>query len=453
MAGSTITCRTKFDDRIAGNAEALAIANDLSITNVEAADRIMALGIPCSNSALDRYRKRLLRNGTTGDGSVNPAVPMAAESTDRRKTLGAIADLLDRNGIDLSEIGRVHRVNVWQGFYKDDEGEAHVVDMTGIQISPSWDDGPAWPVVQQAAPTKVVPTRAKRPARKFCTAVILPDPQIGFRRDSLTGELDPFHDERAMDVALQITAALRPDEIVNLGDLLDFAEFSRFEIEPAFQQTTQPTLDRAHRFLAEQRAIAPEAKIRLLEGNHDRRLAKQIVANAKAAFGLRRAESPAEWPVMSVPYLLRLDDLDVEYVEGYPAGIAWINDRIACVHGERLKVERVVDDERVSIIQGHIHRIERQHKTRRSRYGPRHTLAASPGCLCRIDGAVPSTKGSTDSFGKAIMRPEDWQQGLAVVTYLPGDAPFHVELVPIHDGVAIFRGDDFAAKQLEEIQR
>lgn len=445
MPAKAINCRTKFDDKIADNPQAVAVANDRNVDTVEAARQIHALGIPCSSEAVRRYRRRKrdadLTGGTDADGS-------------KMQRLGAIADLLQRNGIDVEDIGRVDKVNVWQGFYKDDEGHAHTVDMSGITLHPHWADGPKWPVVQPAAPTVIRPTKAKRPARgKYRTAVILPDPQIGFRRDLLTGDLDPFHDETAMDVALQITASLRPDEIVNLGDLLDFAEFSRFEIEPGFALTTQPTIDRSHRFLAEQRAIAPEARIRLLEGNHDRRAAKQIIANAKAAFGLRRAECPDEWPVMSIPYLLRLADLGVEYVEGYPAGIAWINERIACVHGERLKVERVVDDERVSIIQGHIHRIERQHKTRRAFHGPRHTLAASPGCLCRIDGAVPSTKGSTDSNGRAIMRPEDWQQGLAVVTFLPGDAPFTVELVPIHEGVAIFRGQEFAAKQHEEFSR
>lgn len=33
---------------------------------------------------------------------------------DKRKVLGQIADLLERNGIDVEDIGKVHRVNVWQ---------------------------------------------------------------------------------------------------------------------------------------------------------------------------------------------------------------------------------------------------------------------------------------------------------------------------------------------------
>lgn len=365
-----------------------------------------------------------------------------------KHALGKIQDLLERNGIDLDDVGAVHKVNVWQGFMKGEDGEPQVVDLAGIQLSPKWAEGPAWPLVQPAKPTRITPLRrgSVRDETSWRTGVILPDPQIGFWRDTDTGELDPFHDEKAMAVATRIVRDADPDLIVLLGDVLDLAEFSRFEQEPSFAMTTQASLDRTHLWLAELRANAPRARIVYIEGNHDRRLRKAIVANAKAAFGLRQAAStPATWPVMSIPHLLRLDELDVEYVEAYPAGTFWINDNLACVHGERLKVSQVVDEERHSVIQGHVHRIALQHKTRRVRGGAKSMLAATPGCLCRIDGAVPSTKGSTDSFGKPIYRPEDWQQGIGVVTYEEGDGRFHLEIVPIHDGTAVWRGREVAA--------
>lgn len=430
-----------LESRVRGNPDAIAVVNDLTLGNTAAARKLADLGIATSENAVRRLRRQEW-DLSPQDVPEDDTVAFSAA----RERLGKIADLLERNGIDVEDVGRVHKVNVWQGFYKDEEGNAQVVDMSGITLSPTWEEGPKWPVVQPAKPTIIRPvTSTRRKKTEFQTAVVLPDPQIGYRRDLVTGELDPFHDERAIDIALQVVRSIRPDLIVNLGDTLDFAEFSRFQQDPGFALTTQHTVDRGHRYFAQQRACAPEAEIRAMEGNHDRRLEKVIINNAKAAFGLRRAECPDEWPVMSVPNLLRLDDLDVEYIEGYPAGITWINDRLACVHGERLKVERVVDDERVSVIQGHIHRIELQHKTRRSRYGARHTLAASPGCLCRIDGAVPSTKGSTDSNGRAIMRPEDWQQGLAVVSYVPGDGPFKLDFVEIFDGMAIFRDHVFTS--------
>lgn len=380
----------------------------------------------------------------------------AQSATGPRGALGQLAELCERSGIDLSEIERVDKLELgeWDMGSKNADGEPEVTRLTTsrIVLTPKFAAGPAWPVVQPAPPVVVQPAPARKKAKRsseWRTAVILPDPQIGFRRDLDAPErLDPFHDEAAINVALQVVADVEPDLIINLGDLLDLQEFSRFEIEPGFALTTQPSIYRAQGFLCAQRAAAPNAEIRLMEGNHDARLPRQIVANAKAAFSLKRA--PDEWPVLSVPNLLRLDDFGVEYVAGYPAGITWVNDRLACVHGSKVRssgssAAAVIDDERVSVIFGHIHRIELQHKTRRTRNGGRSSLAASPGCLCRIDGAVPSTKGATDPHGRAVAAVENWQHGLAVVTYKDGDAPFSLELVPIHAGATIFRGTPIEA--------
>lgn len=368
--------------------------------------------------------------------------------------LGKIADLLARSGITPEDVGKVQAVKLseWQSLTKDADGEAQIHDLAGasIVLTPHWADGPEWPVVQPAAPTVI--RAGKVAARKVATpdgwqtALILPDVQFGYLRDVDTGELIPFHDEAALEVVLQAVRLVRPDLVVFLGDLLDLPEWSRFDQEPEFAYTTQATLDTCHLYLAKVRAEVPDARIVILEGNHDRRIAKSILANAKAALRLRPAATPPDhWPVLSVPALLRLDDLGCEYVGGFPAGIFWISERLACVHGEKVRsnastAAAVVDDERVSVIFGHVHRIEQRYKTRRTFHGARSNFAATPGCLCRIDGTVPSTKGSTDPFGKPISRPEDWQQGFAMVTFQPGDGPFALEQVFINDGTALFRG-------------
>jgi hypothetical protein len=53
-------------------------------------------------------------------------------------------------------------------------------------------------------------------------------------------------------------------------------------------------------------------------------------------------------------------------------------------------------------------------------------------------------KGGTDLDGRPIVRHEDWQQGIAVVDFQPGDGDFHLELVPIREGHARWRGVDYA---------
>jgi hypothetical protein len=198
---------------------------------------------------------------------------------------------------------------------------------------------------------------------------------------------------------------------------------------------------------AELRRAAPNARIVWLAGNHEERLPNYVLDNAKAAFGLRRGNTPQSWPVLSVPFLCRFDDFGVEFLPGYPASAFWINQRLRVIHGDRAKsngstVHGYLANEKTSVICGHIHRREWAERTREDHDGPRTTLAASPGCLARIDGAVPSTKGGTDLDGRPLTRHEDWQQGAAVVRY-HADGRFAYEQVAIHDGWALYNGKEY----------
>ena len=80
----------------------------------------------------------------------------------KRLSLGRIADLLDRNGIDLDEVGKIQRVSLYQSLTKNDEGEAELHDLTAIQFSPKWAEGPEWPVIQ---PGPAVKLPARKPAK------------------------------------------------------------------------------------------------------------------------------------------------------------------------------------------------------------------------------------------------------------------------------------------------
>lgn len=386
--------------------------------------------------------------------------PPAPEPTKaKRETLGKIADLLERSGIDVEDVGRIQKVNLYQGFYKDDEGQAQTVDLSGISLSPKWADGPEWPVVQQAAPTIVKPPKRTRqtPAlvRQWKTTVCMGDTQFGFRLlDPVNGELDPFHDEAAIDVALQITAAIDHDvgglhALVHLGDFVDLPAQSRYTQEAAFALTTQPAIDRGHRYLAECRAAAPDAKQVLLEGNHDRRMQTFITNNALAAFGIKRANMPDSWPVMSLPHVLRLDELDVEYIDAWPGGEYWINENMRAIHGHKIRsggstANAIVrDNPAISTIMGHGHRLEAHYRTVHSKAGPIRSAAIMAGCLCRIDGAVPSFNGSTGVDGRPATVWEDWQQGLVVVHHT--DDRQHVTMHQIVDGEAVVHGQVFQA--------
>lgn len=309
---------------------------------------------------------------------------------------------------------------------------------------------PKWPVIDRGERVVVQKPNSKPLSRsKWQRAVILPDVQIGFFRDQ-NGDLQPIHDNRAINVALGIVRDVNPNQIICVGDNLDFAELGKYRITPAFQLTTQATIDAATEFCARVRAAAPKGcKIVWLAGNHEERLPNYLLDNAAAAYGLKRGQHPASWPVMSVPYLCHMDEYGVEYRPGYPASDVWINERIRVMHGDRVRsngstAHLYLAREKTSVIYGHIHRIETAYKTREDYDGARTILAASPGTLARIDGAVPSTKGGTDLDGRPIKRYEDWQQGVGIVEYQPSSPfRFRYESVHIYDGWALYGGREY----------
>lgn len=374
-----------------------------------------------------------------------------------RDRIGRIADLLDRSGIDPADIDQVKAIKLseWQGLTKDEEGEAHIHDLEGasIVLTPAWETGPKWQPVDRGPAIKLPrPLMPQTRSDGMRVAALIPDVQIGFWRDIDTGKLTPFHDETAMATALQIVRLVDPDDLIILGDFIDLAPLSRFEQEPGFALTVQPSIDRATLFAAELVCAAPRSTKRVyLEGNHDRRLQKSIVNNAASAFGLRPGWTPPDtWPDLSIPHLLRLDEFAIDYISGYPAAHHWVNENTVAIHGHRVTsagstAARVVDDARINVIFAHTHRVEMMHRTRMVYEGERSSFAVSLGCLCRIDGAVPSTKGSTDVFGRPVPTVENWQHSVGIVTYEPGNGLAHVEPVPIYGGRAIYRGELIAA--------
>jgi hypothetical protein len=367
----------------------------------------------------------------------------------KAKVLGDIAQMLERKNISLDDIGTIQRVSLYQSLTKNEEGEAEVHDLVALQFSPAFEDGPKWPVVQPGPSIQVPKVKgSKKPNKGFKTCVIVPDIQIGYFRNA-EGKLEPTHDERAISIALQIIEDLNPELIVCVGDNLDLPEMGKYLTYPSFQQTTQASIDAATTLCAQMRAAAPNAVIKWLAGNHEERLPKYLLVNAAAAYGLRKGNTPKDWPVMTVPYLCRMEEYGVDFLPGYPASHYWINEKLRVIHGDRVNssgvtATRYLNNEKVSVLYGHIHRIEMAYKTREDFDGARTVMAASAGCLARIDGAIPSTKGGVDLDGRPLVRHEDWQHGLGVVTYEDkGEHRFSYETVHIYNGWGQYRGTEY----------
>jgi hypothetical protein len=319
---------------------------------------------------------------------------------------------------------------------------------------------PLWPVIQPARPTVI---RAIKPltrtpkASKYKTVVGANDHQVGFRIND-RGQLVPFHDDRAIDLFEQVVALVQPGRVVIPGDLLDLPTLSRWPQEAAFARTMQPSLDRTHRHLAQLRANSPRSLMTIIEGNHELRLQKYVELNAASAFGIRQANTaPDKWPVFSIQNLLRLDELGFEYLDGYPGGaVLWLNDRFRVIHGDRANSGGSTASAYINAMPhvttwaAHVHRLELQSRTTFDGAGRIQSLSFNVGCLCRVDGAVPSVNGGTNMAGDHATIAENWAQGIGVVHY-HDDGTHYAEVLQINDGQTMFHGQLLTSKKTVEV--
>lgn len=289
-----------------------------------------------------------------------------------------------------------------------------------------------------------LPVARTRVGARVKTALVLGDLQIGYRADLRTGKLDPFHDRRAIDLAVQVARFLQPDVLLVLGDVIDYSEWTdKFVVSPEFYRTTQPAIEEAHYTLARLRQAAPDAELVIIEGNHEQRVERQLLKHVTAAYGLHSADQVEAPAALSQERLLGLDSLGATYIGDYPGGEYWLNAGTMAMHGATTQDERkLLQEANVNLVRGHTHRIAVTGMTHKYGAKGRTLYALNPGCLCRLDGVTPGSQGGTD-----------WQQGLGVIQYEPEGTRASMEAMPIHDGVLFWRGVELHGEErIEELK-
>tara|TARA_Y100000310_G_scaffold225934_1_gene228000 strand:+ start:757 stop:1941 length:1185 start_codon:yes stop_codon:yes gene_type:complete len=341
----------------------------------------------------------------------------------------SLDDLLKQANVDRKH-WRVTKwiANKWESLGKNGSTVPLWQVKAWLQRVPEW----AHQIIE---PVKHLPRKPSRGSEHgLKRALIIPDSQNGYKVNRRTQEHIPLHDRRAWDIAVQAAQRLQPDEIILLGDMLDLAPFGKYSTEPSLHYTTTPTLLELHWWLGQLRLAAPSAKITYLEGNHELRLTRMLTDHMKEATDLRPVDDPDGPPALSVPRLLALDQLDVEYIPGYPGGEYWLWDTVRAIHGSVVRqgsgqsTAAVIKDANCHTIFGHVHRTELCAKTQTN--ASRHNIiyAMSPGTIARLDGVVP---GST--------RRSNWQQGLGIV-YMSPTEQVQMNLLSITDGMCVFDG-------------
>ncbi|GEM_PF-985166 len=366
-----------------------------------------------------------------------------------------VDELISVCGVD-TDVWKVDRyvVNKWDVSMKQvKNGTVSVITHPNYQIKawlirkqPIKHEWPLISPVSVARPKRRTVTKS-RGKREHYKALIIPDSQNGYRRDAITGYLDPLHDRRCWDLIVQIARRMKPDVIVLLGDMLDLPSWSdKFLRSPDMYFTTQPALEELFWWL--QCLSDTGAEIHYIEGNHEQRVERLVVKNIIESFGLRPANHPDAPAAMSIPNLLSLEDLGISYHGPYPYGEYWFNDNCRASHGENIRkgsgdsVKAIVQESRNSEIVGHIHRVESAHKTEHPRRGPVTYGAYSPGTFARIEpGIVPAGSHRLN-----------WQNGFGEADYTLGNGFPYVYLHNIYGGETLFEGQIMRNRDLELIE-
>jgi hypothetical protein len=263
----------------------------------------------------------------------------------------------------------------------------------------------------------------------------------------------PFQDEGLHAAFCSWLQTVQPDYGITLGDTIDLPTISRHRLDPENTATVNECLQAGYDLLRGYREASPATRWTKLCGNHDERLRNILLdkPSVQPLYGIKRADSPedAGGPVMTVPHLLRLDELEIDYAdpEGpYDMGQVEINDRLAVRHGWIAKkgsgssALATLEHLGYSCIVGHTHRQGIVYHTAHDIHGePKVLTGVEAGCMCRVD----QKKVNGKKFPGFTVLP-DWQQGFVTVVTYP-DSQFRVEPATYVNKTLLWRDERWRA--------
>lgn len=159
---------------------------------------------------------------------------------------------------------------------------------------------------QDARPATPAPGAGQTPATTapapWPARGCLHTPDRDYRRVAFVTDVHcPFHDPRAVGVALERLAAWGPDLVVLGGDQFDHYSISRYDKSPARREAVQDEYDAGQPIWRDVDSLGGD--VAWITGNHDARIQGMISANP-GLHGLRcldvsrAAELPARWRVL-----------------------------------------------------------------------------------------------------------------------------------------------------------
>lgn len=223
--------------------------------------------------------------------------------------------------------------------------------------------------------------------------VILPDIQ------------HPYEDKRYVDALREFVADFAPDELGQIGDLIDAPEPSRWNKGMAgeYAPTLQRSIDGTHKLLKSFRDVH-EGPMWVKAGNHDERVETYIRRYAPALTSIT---------ALRMPELLKLSEIDVNWMpDVFDVAPGWV-----AAHGHEGSLNRVAGSTAlglarkygVSVVCGHTHRVGMQHES----HGYAGKLKTLTGL--EVGHAMNVAKAGYLKAGSA-----NWQQGFGILTVFNG---------------------------------
>ena len=216
----------------------------------------------------------------------------------------------------------------------------------------------------------------------------------------------PFQDDLSLNALERYMADSRFDEVIYIGDLLDFAQISKFNKGSPQEESRLVSDDYKiagkilDRHISIIRKNNRKAKFTLLEGNHEERIERWL------------AQNPQVKGLVEVEVGLKLGERGIKWVRAWSRGELYKIGKAYFTHGlytNQYHAQKMVNNYGVNIYYGHTHDHQSFSKVLK---GKDKTIEGmSLGCVCEYD----------QSYMQG--RPSSWQQGFGVF-YFDKDTGF-----------------------------
>ena len=238
----------------------------------------------------------------------------------------------------------------------------------------------------------------------------------------------PFHDEEALALFKRFLRAEKPEWLILNGDAQDFWEVSRFDLTPRGGKEFREEIVIGRRILRSLRHILPKTRITWIEGNHEFRLRRYLIQNARVLYGVSG---------LTVPELFGLRDLAIDYVACHPLASKFTDNfvrvgNLFVGHWDKVSMhggyaaKGLVEAKGVSLLQGHTHRFGAHARTT---VDGRVLLGIENFSMCRREASY-------------VANP-NWQLGFSVVYLEPLSGRFHWYPIEIHNHGFVWKGREY----------